>query len=323
MNDGKTTNDPADLACILRGLPAAVSEAVRAAAPEDQQVTEIRLRAGRVSTLTLSDGGNTVLKDRSGTVLSITAGDIRDALLFLSGGSVYAHRDTLRSGFITCRSVRTGIGGRAAVESGNVRTLSAPTSLCIRIPADTETVSSLLRLPTVRRAAAQIAAKRSEGGALIFSVPGGGKTTLLKALTILLSDCTRQAKKCLRTVIIDTRGELYTEKLMKNCAVDVLEGYPPAAGIETAVRSLSPELIVCDEIGSERDAEAMLAALNSGTAFLSSAHAPDAKTLYRRPAVRRMLEGNVYSLLIGISGPPAYSITVTNADGSVPEDQTV
>lgn len=52
-----------------------------------------------------------------------------------------------------------------------------------------------------------------------------------------------------------------------------------------ATLSLSPQVIFCDEIGSEEEAEAVLHTQNTGVPLIATAHAYDIQGLMRRPVI--------------------------------------
>jgi stage III sporulation protein AA len=107
-----------------------------------------------------------------------------------------------------------------------------------------------------------------------------------------------------RVALIDTRGELYMQKLFGHHLVDVLHGYPRAKGIEIATRTLSPEAIFCDEIGSAEEAKAILGAQNSGVPLIATAHADSREALFRRPSIRLLYESGVFRYYIGLRRHP-------------------
>ena len=71
----------------------------------------------------------------------------------------------------------------------------------------------------------------------------------------------------------------------RELCLDVLVGYPRALGIEIATRSLNSELIVCDEIGEGKEAEAIVSAQNCGVPFGDDLN----KSLPHRTSPRRVL----------------------------------
>ena len=131
---------------------------------------------------------------------------------------------------------------------------------------------------------------------LVLSPPGIGKTTFLRDFAASMAGKHRR-----RVVLIDTRGELYMKELFAGTLCDVLTGYPKAKGIEIATRTLSPELIVCDELGDADEARALLSAQNTGVPIAASAHAADVAALLRRPNLRLLHDSAVFELYVTLS----------------------
>ena len=70
----------------------------------------------------------------------------------------------------------------------------------------------------------------------------------------------------------------------------MLNGYSKGDGMMTALRCLSPQLIICDEIGSRSDADAMLEAMNAGVPVIATAHASNEDDLLGRPQIERLVD---------------------------------
>ena len=202
------------------------------------------------------------------------------------GGSLYAHRETLSEGYVTLDGgIRVGVCGRAVVEDGRVRGVLSMTSLNIRLPAQIYSHPSALE-----------GLLRSGNGVLVYSPPGVGKTTLLRSLAARLAS----GQKPMRVCVVDTRGELsMCDGALGNA--DVLVGYPKGVGIEIATRCMSPQLIVCDEIGSCQEAEAIEAAANCGVPLLAAAHGDSIEALTGRSGIERLHRAAVFSYYVGIA----------------------
>lgn len=243
----------------------------------DECLSELRLRVSRAASLTLYGGG----KSRNLPLpLSLTEAEMREVFSRVCGGSLYAYEESLRDGFLTVDGgVRVGACGTAVTGEGKISSLASVTSLVFRVPH------------RVERAADGVLAlfRRTRRGILLFSPPGGGKTTALRAFAERVS----RGKEGLRTAVIDTRGELAC--LSRESMVDILSGYPKARGAEIAVRTLSPEVLVMDEIGAEEVASLLsLSAL--GVPLVASAHAETAEEL-RQSAVGALFSRGVFASL--------------------------
>ena len=267
---------------LLRHLPPAMAAEVRRQW-DSFRPEELRLRRGSRSCL-CREGETRYLP---GTLTQ----EMMDKILCgLCGGSMYAHQETLRQGYLTLRGgIRVGVCGRMRTDGRQLLGICEVSSLVFRVPravaVPTDTVCRLLRKVHPGR------------GVLIYSPPGVGKTTLLRGLIGALT----APPHTLRLAVIDTREELSACGTDTACGAEWLSGYPRAAGIEIATRTLSPQLIVCDEIGETAEAEAICAACNAGVPLLATAHGEDAESLLRRRGLRLLHERGVFGSYVGLS----------------------
>ncbi len=253
--------------------------------------------------LRLRRGAGSCLRGGSGVVLleiSLSQGEMDGILNALCGGSMYAHQETLRQGYVAVRGgIRVGVCGRMRMDGGRVLGIGEVSSLVFRFPrfvaVPTDAVCRLLRVVHPGR------------GVLIYSPPGVGKTTMLRALIRALSS----PPQALRLSVIDTREELSACGTEIESGADFLTGYPRAAGIGIATRTLNPQLILCDEIGEVDEAEAICAACNAGVPLVATAHGADTVSLLRRRGLRMMHESGVFGSYVGLSRAPDGSLTQT------------
>ena len=279
---------------LSRLLPYKLSDEIRTRIPDTLAIEEIRLRCGRCASLTV-DGKNLMLSS------VISRGEMDTFLAAICDRSLYAHRETINSGYVTLEGgIRVGMCGRAVIDGGRLLGVYDVSSMNIRIPHAIRRVGE----PICRL----LRASKDSRGVLVYAPPGEGKTTLLSAV------CSKMAggESPLRVCVIDTRGELAVSLSDERLCVDVLSGYPRGLGIDVATRTMSPELIVCDEIGDVGEAESIISAQNSGVPFVASAHGENVGGLLMRTAIARLHSARVFSAYVGIkrmAGDFRYTVT--------------
>ncbi len=199
--------------------------------------------------------------------ISVSEEEIENIIAEFTGRALYAHRDTLKEGFISLGDgVRVGVCGQARYEGERLVGVCRVSSLLIRIPHRECSFADKLA----------DAFLKCERGMLIFAPPAGGKTTALRALILRL--CELGAG---RISLIDERSE-FDMGDFSYCDVDLFRGYRRSLGMEIALRVMSPEIIVVDELGSGRENIEMLESLFGGVRFIATAHASSLEELKKR-----------------------------------------
>ncbi len=283
----------------LHVLPEHIADAVlSAAALYGGKCNEIRLCRGGQAYITVQ--GNNVR-----TSVICTDADLAQTLSALCGHSLYAHSDTIREGYIfTDTGLRVGVCGRAVCKGGDLEMVSDISSLSIRIPLRCIGAADTL-YPFVKT-------ESSVRGMLIWSAPGVGKTTALRELAFLLSG----GEQPVRVAVIDTRFELTAG--IEGGLMDVFSGYPRDVGMEIAVRTMSPQVVLCDEIAGTEDARAIRKCAAAGVAVVASAHGGTMDDIFSREELRDLIDGGVFPTLAGLyrSGGSILH-RITNASGEI------
>lgn len=258
----------------------------------ENKVQEIRLRAARP--LALVCGGSTCYLTESGGITDLPCGDlyrvsreeIEATFQRLCDYSVYARQREIACGYVTLRGGhRAGICGTAVTDGNGIVNVRSVSSINLRVAREMPGCAEGL-----------LHKLRGRGNVLLCGAPRSGKTTLLRDLARLLSTA-----DSLNVSLIDERGELAAvcggEAQNDVGLCDVFDGYPKAQAIEQALRCMSPRVIICDEIGSRDDAEAVRSCLNSGVRVIAAAHADSLESLLARPVLRGLVSSSAFETL--------------------------
>ena len=82
---------------------------------------------------------------------------------------------------------------------------------------------------------------------------------------------------------------------------DVLDACPKAEGMVMLLRSMSPQVIITDEIGKTEDALAIYDAINAGVKVIASAHARDKYEIMKRPVLGELIREKAFERIVILS----------------------
>lgn len=258
----------------LRGRLAVLSPQKRAG------LREIRLRAGRA--VRLYHGGTE--EELSGFGCA-SPQLLQEILRAVCEDSIHSYARELREGFITLRGGhRVGFCGTAVRGNGTVETVKYVSGFNFRLARSVYGCADALYQSVCADRLCNL---------LIIGAPGSGKTTVLR-------DLCRQLGNRVRVAVSDERGELAAvyHGLPQNdvgLMTDVLDGYPKGEGLMTAIRVLSPQVLVCDEISGAADTDALLCAVHAGVSVVATAHAGSIEEVHRRPDLAPLFAADVFS----------------------------
>ncbi|MDD3612775.1 MAG: stage III sporulation protein AA [Caldicoprobacterales bacterium] len=271
---------------MIINLPASIRE----------DLEEIRVREARP--LIVSCRGRDYLVKADGQVTAnherayiVTHKDTRDILQLISDYSIYAFDEEIRNGYITLKGGhRVGMTGKAVLEKGRVKTLTYINSFNIRISKEIIGVSDKVLRYLIEN--------NEIMNTLILSPPQMGKTTLLRDIARNLSNG-NLGQRGVKVAIVDERSEIggcYRGVPQRNIGIrsDILDACPKATGIMMLIRSMSPTVIITDEIGRQEDVLAIEEALNAGVKLISSAHASDIEDALTRPFLGSLLKKQIF-----------------------------
>lgn len=278
------------LEIVLEYLPATIREKIES--DPHFSIEEIRLRAGKP--LILKIGQEMQVID-----YIVKQQEILQAFERICENSVYSYRRQICDGYITIRGGnRVGIVGSAVVENGQVININYISSLNFRIARQQIGCSNSIIEDIIDKS------NNSIHNTLIVSPPGCGKTTLLRDIVRNISDGIEEIGFKGNTVgVVDERGEIaamYKGMPQNDIGIrtDVVDNMPKPEAMRILVRSMCPEVIVCDEIGSIKDIEAIDYAMCSGVKGVFTAHGKNIDEINQNPELSKLLNKHVFERII-------------------------
>ena len=278
VNDSKTLNN----SDILGYIPSRIRKLLYFV--DFTELEEIRLRQGlpvvlqyRDGTFFLNDKGNPVLVDKNLFITSKT--DISEALELISQSSIYAYQEDLAKGFITIPGGnRVGISGTAISKDGKISNIKNITSLNYRLAHEVVGCSDNLM--------DFIMDGYRVKNTLIISPPGAGKTTLLRDIIRNISNL--KVKVC----VVDERSEISSVGGASDLGYfsDILTDAEKSGGMLMMLRSMSPQVIATDELGTDNDIEAVRKIVCSGVSVIATIHGYDEKSLRKNNNLNPLLD---------------------------------
>lgn len=230
-------------------------------------INEIRVRTDKP--LILKRGTTEYFIDKNGRKTNINNAfivsktDIEQTLNMLSDYSLYAFKEQLKYGFVTVNGGhRAAIGGTTVSENGKIMSVKHVGSISLRIAEEKIGCSNKI---------IKILGSKLPLNMLIVSPVCGGKTTMLRDMVRVLSDSGYTVG------VSDERGEIAAcymgvPQLNVGLRTDVLDCCPKAVGMSMLIRTMSPDIVAADEIGSKEDLKAIKEAELSGTSVICTAH---------------------------------------------------
>ena len=281
---------------VIQFLPEPLRTELKAMPPECAAcVQEIRLRAGQAVQFTVGGAWQPAqqLLPAAQTALAIGPRMLRSCFAALCRDSAYAYEDELKQGYFTLPGgSRVGVAGVCGPAG-----FADITSLNLRVARQVPCVLP----PQLRRTLDAL-----NGGILVVGTPGSGKTTFLRSIIRYLDTARRIF------CVADERGELLTAGHTVHC--DVYTRCTKAQAIQMALRCMNPQVIVCDELGTPGDAEAVAQGVASGVVFFATVHCDDPAGLRKKPALTALLDTGAFAkaaFLSGRSRPGAVAQWVT------------
>ncbi len=265
---------------------------------------EIRLRSGQALLIKVGDKDYTL--DEQGKIEEnlkrgyvVSAEDIYRSIASISDNSLYAFEEEISRGFITIPGGhRVGLAGQVVMKGHELKTIKDFSGLAFRIAREVQDCSSDILSHIYPRDLEPVST-------LFISAPRCGKTTILRDVARNLSLGTARGRGC-NVAVIDERSELagvYRGRAQMDLGprTDVLDACPKAQGMIMAIRSLSPHVLITDEIGRQEDIDAIQECINAGVAVITSIHARNIEEAQKRPLLRELLATGAFEIMVVLS----------------------
>lgn len=297
---------------ILQVLPERLRRIVERAVTDWDELQEIHIRLGKSVAITTE--GRKCLPAQNGQVVGRR--EFREMLEYISNYSLYAFEDEIKKGFLTIPGGhRIGVSGRVVAEENEVKNLRNISCINIRVAHEKKGCADAV-MPYL-----------FEGGVflstLIVSPPGAGKTTLLRDIVRHLANG-GQAYGAKNVSVVDERSEIascYMGVPQNDVGIfcDVLDACPKSEGIRMMMRSMAPEVIAVDEIGTRAEYEALSEAITGGCALLATVHGDSIQHIREKPFLDRMLKEQMFGriLFLAQKGRPGVVTGIFDAGGRV------
>lgn len=261
------------------------------------EAQEIRLRSDKAIVINCTD--NSYFVTMSGMVtlctdanlLIVRQNEILETFNNMCDYSVYSYQSEIRNGFITIKGGhRVGICGTAVLDNSNIIGIKDISSINIRIARQVY----LEDLNLIKRLGG------GSSGVLLAGPPSCGKTTMLRDIARVLSNGILGYMK--KVTVVDERGEISSMFLGSSQndlgLCDILNLYPKGEGLMQAIRALSPEVVICDEIGSDKDILALEEGLNAGVSIIASIHAGSMAEFIKRKSAQKLMATGAFKKVV-------------------------
>ncbi|MEH6991528.1 stage III sporulation protein AA [Neobacillus drentensis] len=278
---------------ILKFLPKNIADQISKIPPSQKdELEEIRIRIDRPIEITMK-GAPMFLS------YIIRQEDAFHLLNKISQFSIYTLEEELKRGYITVSGGhRIGLAGKVILEEGKVKAIRDIASFNIRIAKEKIGIAEKI-IPFIFN--------HSWMHTMIVGPPQTGKTTLLRDIARIISSGNQEKGiHAYKVGIVDERSEIAgcvhgIPQMTFGHRLDVLDACPKAEGMMMMIRSMSPDVLVVDEIGRMEDAEAIQEAVHAGIKLIMTTHGTSLEEAKNRPSLKSIIDQNIFQRFIVLS----------------------
>lgn len=235
------------------------------------------------------------LGDNRENAYIISKNEIKETMEYISNYSLYAYEEEMKQGFITIQGGhRIGLAGKVIMEKDMIKSMKYISFINVRLSHQMKGCADGI-LPYMIE-------ENNVKHTLIISPPRCGKTTLLRDMIRQLSNGTEYFKG-VTVGVVDERSEIgacYMGVPQNELGVrtDILDCCPKAKGMLMLIRTMSPQVIAVDEIGSREDIEAIEYVINCGCKLIATVHGSSIEDIRTKPLLRELLQEHVFERYI-------------------------
>ena len=281
---------------ILRYFPNKIYQIFSNLLQENPQIAnelqEIRIRVDKPIILKLMEK-DLILQ------YNILQAEILQIVERLCENSIYAYKNQICEGFITIKGGhRVGLTGSCVIENGKITNIKYISSLNIRIAREVKNCSTRILREIID------IENKTIYNSIIVAPPGRGKTTILRDIIRRLSDGIEEINFRGKTCgVVDERGEIaamYKGAPQNDVGIrtDIIENVSKNKGIHMLIRTMAPEIIACDEIGSKEDVEEIHYALYSGVKGIFTMHGKNVEDIKNNKQIYELIENREIQKII-------------------------